>query len=124
MKKSDVFCAKCNAGYLRIELSSRRKTQGEYRCMLCDHAPCQIFKKARGALVGDVVHIVQDPNSANRVAIVLTHKRSKMATLAAVLYRATGIDIDVDTLQRILIFCAGWILFSLLIIIDGLTAFH
>jgi hypothetical protein len=47
-----------------------------------------------------------------------------MAALAAIPYRATGIDIDVDTLQRIIIFCAGGILFSLLMIIDGLTAFH
>jgi hypothetical protein len=43
-----------------------------------------------------------------------------MAALAAVLYRATGIDVDVVTLQRIVIFCASGILFSLLMIIDGL----
>jgi hypothetical protein len=47
-----------------------------------------------------------------------------MVALAAILYRATGVDIDVDTLQRILIFCLGGIVFSLLIYIDGLTAFH
>jgi hypothetical protein len=89
-----------------------------------DHAPCRNFKNSRGALAGDVVHIVQDLNSANRVTIVPTHKRSNMATLAAVLYRATGIDIDVDTLRRILVGCAAGLLFSLLLIIDGLTAFH
>ena len=47
-----------------------------------------------------------------------------MAMLAAILYRATGIDVDVNTLQRIVIGCAAGILFSLLLIIDGLTAFH
>jgi hypothetical protein len=47
-----------------------------------------------------------------------------MATLASVLYRTTGIHVDVDTLQRILVFSAAGILFSLLLIIDGLTAFH
>jgi hypothetical protein len=47
-----------------------------------------------------------------------------MATLAAILYRATGIDIDVYTLLRILVFCAGGILFALLMIIDGLQGFR
>ena len=36
MKKSDVTCPSCNAGYRRIELTSRRGAQGEYRCLLCD----------------------------------------------------------------------------------------
>ena len=43
-----------------------------------------------------------------------------MVALAAVLSRATGVDIDVDTLQRILIFCGAGLLVSLLLIIDGL----
>ena len=46
-----------------------------------------------------------------------------MATLSALLYRATGIDIDVGTLQRVVIGCAAGILFSLLMILDGLTGF-
>jgi hypothetical protein len=29
MKKSDVTCAKCHAGY-------RRGTRGEFRCLVCD----------------------------------------------------------------------------------------
>jgi transposase-like protein len=37
MKKTDVFCPECNAGYRRIELFSGRKSRGEYRCLLCDH---------------------------------------------------------------------------------------
>jgi hypothetical protein len=36
MKKDDVICPKCNAGFRRIELSSRRGTKGEYRCPLCE----------------------------------------------------------------------------------------
>ena len=47
-----------------------------------------------------------------------------MVALTAILYRATGVDIDVDTLRRILVGCAAGLLFSLLMIIDGLTAFH
>jgi hypothetical protein len=35
MKKDDVICPKCNAGFRRIELSSRRGIKGEYRCPLC-----------------------------------------------------------------------------------------
>ena len=36
MKKSDVTCPSCNAGYRRIELISRQGAQGEFRCLLCD----------------------------------------------------------------------------------------
>ena len=36
MKKSDVTCPKCHAGYRRIELTSRPRTKGEYHCLLCD----------------------------------------------------------------------------------------
>ena len=36
MKRSDVICPKCNAGYRRIELSSRPGVKGEYRCLLCN----------------------------------------------------------------------------------------
>jgi transposase-like protein len=36
MKKSDVTCPSCNAGYRRIELISRRGARGEFRCLLCD----------------------------------------------------------------------------------------
>ena len=35
MKKSDLTCPTCHAGYRRIELSSRPGTKGEYRCLLC-----------------------------------------------------------------------------------------
>jgi hypothetical protein len=38
MKKSDVTCPKCKAGYRRIELATRKGTKGEFRCLLCDHA--------------------------------------------------------------------------------------
>jgi hypothetical protein len=37
MKKSDVTCPNCRAGYRRIELASRPGAKGEYRCLLCDH---------------------------------------------------------------------------------------
>jgi hypothetical protein len=36
MKRGDVICNKCNAGFRRIELSSRRGTVGEYRCPVCN----------------------------------------------------------------------------------------
>jgi len=36
MRKSDITCPACNAGYRRIELFSRPGTKGEYRCLLCD----------------------------------------------------------------------------------------
>ena len=37
MKKSDIICPECNAGYRRIELVSLGGPRGEYRCLLCNH---------------------------------------------------------------------------------------
>ena len=37
MKKSDVTCPECGAGYRRIELVSKKGTKGEFRCLTCDH---------------------------------------------------------------------------------------
>jgi hypothetical protein len=37
MRKSDVTCPKCNAGYRRIELATRPGMQGEFRCVVCNH---------------------------------------------------------------------------------------
>ncbi len=36
MKKSDLSCPVCHAGYRRIELTSRPGVRGEYRCLLCN----------------------------------------------------------------------------------------
>ena len=36
MKKDDITCPDCRAGFRRIELSSRRGARGEYRCPICD----------------------------------------------------------------------------------------
>ena len=35
MKKSDLTCPVCHAGYRRIELTTQRGAKGEYRCLLC-----------------------------------------------------------------------------------------
>ena len=37
MRKSDVTCPECKAGYRRIELASGPGTNGEFRCRICDH---------------------------------------------------------------------------------------
>ena len=37
MRKSDVTCPDCRAGYRRIELMTRTGTRGEFRCLTCDH---------------------------------------------------------------------------------------
>jgi transposase-like protein len=37
MKKSDVTCPECRAGYRRMELVSRPGSKAEYRCLLCNH---------------------------------------------------------------------------------------
>ena len=36
MRKSDITCPNCNAGYRRIESTTRPGVKGEYRCLLCD----------------------------------------------------------------------------------------
>ena len=36
MRKSDVTCPKCKAGYRRIELVTRPGNKGEFRCLLCN----------------------------------------------------------------------------------------
>ena len=45
MKKSDLTCPTCHAGYRRIELSSRPGTKGEYRCLLCS----EVLEKLDGS---------------------------------------------------------------------------
>jgi hypothetical protein len=42
-----------------------------------------------------------------------------MAAIAKALSRATGIEIDVDTLRPVLIFCGVGLLLSLLLMING-----
>lgn len=37
MKKSDITCPECGAGYRRIELASRQGTKGEYQCLPCNY---------------------------------------------------------------------------------------
>ena len=37
MKKSDIICPECQAGYRRVELTSRAGPKGEYRCLTCNH---------------------------------------------------------------------------------------
>jgi predicted Zn finger-like uncharacterized protein len=37
MKKGDIICPECHAGFRRIELTSRAGRAGEFRCPLCQH---------------------------------------------------------------------------------------
>jgi len=37
MKRGDVICSQCHAGFRRIELASRPGTAREFRCPLCSH---------------------------------------------------------------------------------------
>jgi transposase-like protein len=36
MKKSDVQCLDCGAGYRRIQLDSQSGQEGHYRCLVCN----------------------------------------------------------------------------------------
>jgi len=42
MKKTDVVCSECGAGFRRLELSSSPGERGEYRCPACD-ASLEVF---------------------------------------------------------------------------------
>ena len=53
--------------------------------------------------------------SVIHLTISATLVRSEMAAIARVISRATGIEIDVDTLRPVLIFCGAGLLFSLLV---------
>ncbi|MEZ2145864.1 hypothetical protein AAE026_26770 [Bradyrhizobium sp. DN5] len=35
MKKTDVTCSECGAGFRRIELETQRGSKGEYHCPAC-----------------------------------------------------------------------------------------
>lgn len=37
MRRSDVTCPNCQAGYRRLELTSMGGVAGEFRCLVCDH---------------------------------------------------------------------------------------
>jgi predicted Zn finger-like uncharacterized protein len=36
MRRGDVICPQCKAGFRRIELASRPGSAGEFRCPLCN----------------------------------------------------------------------------------------
>jgi len=36
MIKSDAICPNCNAGFRRMELSTRRGIKGKYHCPICN----------------------------------------------------------------------------------------
>ncbi|MBR1129725.1 hypothetical protein [Bradyrhizobium iriomotense] len=42
MRKSDVICSECGAGFRRLELWSQPGEKGEYRCPACD-TPLETF---------------------------------------------------------------------------------
>ena len=46
MKKSDVTCPDCFAGYRRIELESRKGLPGQYKCLVCDRV-LEVFDGSR-----------------------------------------------------------------------------
>ncbi|MEW6643029.1 MAG: hypothetical protein AB1586_21170 [Pseudomonadota bacterium] len=47
MKKGDVTCPDCYAGYRRIELESRKGRAGHYKCQVCERI-LEIFDGSRG----------------------------------------------------------------------------
>ncbi|PDT64962.1 hypothetical protein CO683_34970 [Bradyrhizobium ottawaense] len=46
MRKSDVTCSKCGAGFHRLELWSEPGEKGEYCCPVCN-SPLEVFDGTR-----------------------------------------------------------------------------
>jgi hypothetical protein len=68
MKKSDVICSKCNAGYRRIELMSRPGIRGEFRCLTCNHV-LEVFDGFREVALRLTVQPERTSNDATRVIV-------------------------------------------------------
>ena len=64
MRKSDVTCPNCKAGYRRIELASIPGTRGEYRCLTCDHL-LEIFDGSREVVLRLTVQPKKIRNAVN-----------------------------------------------------------
>lgn len=67
MKKSDVTCPNCKAGYRRIELASIAGTRGEYRCLTCDHL-LEIFDGSRKVALRLTVQPKKIRNDGDRLS--------------------------------------------------------
>ena len=61
MRKSDVTCPKCHAGYRRIELISRPGESGEFRCLTCNHL-LEVFDGSHEV----AVRLTVQPETRNR----------------------------------------------------------
>jgi transposase-like protein len=46
MKKGDVVCPDCSAGYRRIELGTRNGPTGHYKCLVCNRV-LEVFDGSR-----------------------------------------------------------------------------
>jgi hypothetical protein len=46
MKKGDVTCPDCFAGYRRIELETRKGQPGHYKCLICERI-LEVFDGSR-----------------------------------------------------------------------------
>ncbi len=46
LRKSDVICPKCHAGYRRIELMFKLGESGEFRCLTCNYL-LEVFDGSR-----------------------------------------------------------------------------
>jgi hypothetical protein len=79
----------------------------------------QLFLAADHGEIGRVIQFTQRLTPLGYHCGTAFCTRSKMAGIARVLSRATGIEIDVDTIQPVLIFCGAGLLFSILLMIYG-----
>jgi len=63
MKKTDVTCPDCNAGYRRVELASGPGKAGAYHCLVCERI-LETFDGSRNV----AYRLTVQPVTANREA--------------------------------------------------------
>jgi hypothetical protein len=65
MKKGDVTCLECGAGFHRLELVSMPHSRGEYQCPVCD----TVLEKFDGTALVAYRLVVQPLGERNKVTM-------------------------------------------------------
>ena len=50
MRKSDLICSNCGAGYRRLELESKPGAKGQFRCLTCNEV-LEVFDGSRDVAI-------------------------------------------------------------------------
>lgn len=65
MKRTDVICADCGAGYRRIKVASGPGKSGAYRCLVCDRI-LEMFDGSRNVAYRLTIQPITAKRGGNR----------------------------------------------------------